>query len=527
MPVEKTFFVKAQNGKYLIDGEVAPKLELISGKTYEFDLSDPSLSSHPLKFKLSGSSWNDGVQSTGTLSVNQVVALTAPGISDGIISYYCANHSGMGNDLSITWNSIYGTYGDDELYGGDGDDNLQGGAGNDTLDGGDGGDTLTGGAGNDTLSGGLGSDEFIFNTGFGNDIITDFAHGLDELKFHDANGELLSSKDISESQNNDGDAVLKVTDGSSVTLSGVSGYSLPFSISSQKSGNEVTVSFYLDPNKDPGDAGVGSFNATVGFETGSLTYVSSSFADGFTGIPNATEASTGTLGFGAFGLSPVTDLNIPLFSVTFNTGETSELGQIVLSDIEVDTVNLAGGTYSIDLSSSTLSGTVRTRSETGLFDVLLQTDTGVTTETSSSGSFEMDIAGSAQALNGTLSFANTGSTKAISAADALDALKLSVGLSTSAGTKTAYDFISADFNQDGKVSSQDALSILKYSVGLPTPEQAKWVFVDSSGDYSGVSKSNTSYTEGVSIADLSADTTVSLTGILIGDVNDSYSGLIA
>ena len=64
-------------------------------------------------------------------------------------------------------------------------------------------------------------------------------------------------------------------------------------------------------------------------------------------------------------------------------------------------------------------------------------------------------------------------------------------------------------------------------MGLTTPEQAKWVFVDTNGDYSGVSKSNTSYTEGVSIADLSADTTVSLTGILIGDVNDSYSGLIA
>jgi hypothetical protein len=120
-----------------------------------------------------------------------------------------------------------------------------------------------------------------------------------------------------------------------------------------------------------------------------------------------------------------------------------------------------------------------------------------------------------------------GNEKVITSQDALDALKLSVGLSTSAGTKTAFDFISADFNQDGKVSSQDALSILKYSVGLPTPEQAKWVFVDSIGDYSGVSKSNTSYTEGVSIADLSADTTVSLTGILIGDVNDSYSDLIA
>ena len=123
--------------------------------------------------------------------------------------------------------------------------------------------------------------------------------------------------------------------------------------------------------------------------------------------------------------------------------------------------------------------------------------------------------------------AYSSSTKAVSSQDALDALKLSVGLSTSGGTKDAFDFMSADFNQDGKVSSQDALSILKYSVGLPTSEKAKWVFVDTSGDYSGVSKSNTSYTEGVSIADLSADTSISLTGILIGDVNDSYSGLIA
>ena len=100
-------------------------------------------------------------------------------------------------------------------------------------------------------------------------------------------------------------------------------------------------------------------------------------------------------------------------------------------------------------------------------------------------------------------------------------------MTTAAGTKNAFDFMSADFNQDGKVSSQDALSILKYSVGLPTEKEAKWIFVDTNGDYSDVSRSKTSYTEGVSIADLSADTSVSLTGILIGDVNDSYSGLIA
>jgi hypothetical protein len=82
-------------------------------------------------------------------------------------------------------------------------------------------------------------------------------------------------------------------------------------------------------------------------------------------------------------------------------------------------------------------------------------------------------------------------------------------------------------HESKSISSQDALDALKLSVGLTKSEQSKWVFVDSNGDYSSVSKSNTNYTEGVSIADLSADLSVSLTGILIGDVNDSYSGLVA
>ena len=160
-------------------------------------------------------------------------------------------------------------------------------------------------------------------------------------------------------------------------------------------------------------------------------------------------------------------------------------------------------------------------------EVLFNDGTNQLTYTSSSEGIASSAVTAGSSSRVTASLAYSSSTKAISSQDALDALKLSVGLSTSAGTKTAFDFMSADFNQDGKVSSQDALSILKYSVGLPTSEQAKWVFVDTNGDYSDVSKSNTSYTEGVSIADLSADTSVSLTGILIGDVNDSYSGLIA
>ena len=183
----------------------------------------------------------------------------------------------------------------------------------------------------------------------------------------------------------------------------------------------------------------------------------------------------------------------------------------------------------IPLGFFQLIGAVVKRSDVAMSDVDVVISDTINTNTYKTNAQDIFLgvfaAGSTSEVNASLTYLN--STKAISSQDALDALKLSVGLTTSSGSKTAFDYISADFNQDGKVSSQDALSILKYSVGLPTPEQAKWVFVDTNGDYSGVSKSNTSYTEGLGIADLSIDTSVSLTGILIGDVNDSYSGLIA
>ncbi|UVC10935.1 PQQ-dependent sugar dehydrogenase [Rhizobium sp. TH2] len=64
--------------------------------------------------------------------------------------------------------------GDDELHGGTGDDSLYGGVGNDSLFGDEDGDRLAGGIGNDTLEGGAGSDIFVFRTGSGHDVVTDF-----------------------------------------------------------------------------------------------------------------------------------------------------------------------------------------------------------------------------------------------------------------------------------------------------------------------------------------------------------------
>ena len=74
--------------------------------------------------------------------------------------------------------------GNDRLTGGDsgdvlegdaGNDILTGGPGGDVLEGGPGGDVLEGGPGNDTLTGGADDDSFVFNSGDGNDVITDFS----------------------------------------------------------------------------------------------------------------------------------------------------------------------------------------------------------------------------------------------------------------------------------------------------------------------------------------------------------------
>ena len=77
------------------------------------------------------------------------------------------------------------------------------------------------------------------------------------------------------------------------------------------------------------------------------------------------------------------------------------------------------------------------------------------------------------------------------------------------------------------MTSSDALDILKYAVGLEIERDAEWVFVRADKDLSGVSKNSVEYDTSILIENITSDATIGLTGILIGDVNDSYSGLIA
>ncbi|MEH1862977.1 MAG: calcium-binding protein [Nostoc sp.] len=70
--------------------------------------------------------------------------------------------------------NISGTYYDDLIVGNGSNDTLSGGYGKDTIIGNAGNDILTGGSDDNTLTGGAGNDKFVYNSGDGIHLITDF-----------------------------------------------------------------------------------------------------------------------------------------------------------------------------------------------------------------------------------------------------------------------------------------------------------------------------------------------------------------
>lgn len=109
---------------------------------------------------------------------------------------------------------VYGNFGADQIYGNFGDDTLSGGRDNDTLYGGDGADLLTGGLGDDLLVGGLAADIYHFDANSAADVILGFDQGAgDRLS--------LSGQTYTIGTSADGDALLALSGGGTIDLSGV------------------------------------------------------------------------------------------------------------------------------------------------------------------------------------------------------------------------------------------------------------------------------------------------------------------
>jgi len=92
---------------YTINGNTQQALTLTVGNTYRFDVSDASLTTHPLAFQNTGGEPLDpvffstqfaGIPGTAGAFIDLIIK---PGAPTTAIEYYCTNHSGMGAAINL------------------------------------------------------------------------------------------------------------------------------------------------------------------------------------------------------------------------------------------------------------------------------------------------------------------------------------------------------------------------------------------------------------------------------------------
>ena len=116
-----------------------------------------------------------------------------------------------------------------------------------SIVGGKGADTLAGGKGSDTLTGGKGKDIFVYASGDGNDIITDYTEKQDRIR--------ITSGSISDVSFNDDDVIFKIGSGS-ITVKNGEGKQITIIDSSGDSTTEIYDDDYYgydDDNYDDDD----------------------------------------------------------------------------------------------------------------------------------------------------------------------------------------------------------------------------------------------------------------------------------
>ena len=138
------------------------------------------------------------------------------------------NWGGATGDVIQNAETLVGGIFDDTLIGSNGGNLLLGALGNDKIYGLGGNDTIAGGAGDDTLYGYGGADVFVYDNGFGTDIIADFEATNDQEKINLAGVSSITDwADLSNPVNGHmlqigADVVINDLAGNTITLTGVS-----------------------------------------------------------------------------------------------------------------------------------------------------------------------------------------------------------------------------------------------------------------------------------------------------------------
>ncbi|MDD5333962.1 MAG: hypothetical protein PHS32_09460, partial [Rhodoferax sp.] len=378
----------------------------------------------------------------------------------------------------------------DEIVTGAGNDTINAGLGSDRVDGGAGDDLLDGGSGSDTLIGGTGNDTYVVDVL--TDVVTELANeGTDTVQTGISytlaalpNVENLTLTGVA-AINGTGNAEnnLLVGNGAANNLSGGAGNdTLDGGL-----GNDTLVG---GAGNDILDGGEGSDQAT--YSGIQANYTVTRTASGFTVTDNV----------GTDGIDTLTNIEKLVF-----TDATQTLGKAV--DLMAYSWNAHTLLEGVSISSTNQNGTTNASGATSFTAV---TDPSLTLTASRT------IPG-AEA---------TATSSAVNLQDAIDILKMIVGLDVNGAGKpvSPYQTLAADFDGNGTVGLTDAIDVLKHVVGLTAPEPT-WHFVNEvDASVPGKTGLNPGTPQTTVTVDLSGSSPVhvGLVGYLTGDVDGSYAG---
>ena len=256
------------------------------------------------------------------------------------------------------------------------------------------------------------------------------------------------------------------------------------------------------------------FDAQAGDQlivTGSLTFEGTSIALNWQGVDTSeTEI-----------LLARADDGITLEDETFETTGLGGAADLELREDQTELWAVFEGTDPV--ADGTVGGTVSGRDGAPLDGVTVSltddAETLASVQTDAAGAFVFDLEDGAEGRI-ELSRDHTEDDPSITASDALEVLRLAVGLEPSWGPAEAEDFIAADMNRDGQVTAQDALEVLRHAVGLETEHAPEWVFLDAQADLGDIDRDTVAYDTGVEVAAIDASQELSMTGILTGSMQE-------
>jgi len=195
------------------------------------------------------------------------------------------------------------------------------------------------------------------------------------------------------------------------------------------------------------------------------------------------------------------------------------LNALATASMQLGTITLSAPTDTSRFEFAMLAGTING----DMLTPYSATSSGVTTGAEGDYNFN-ELMESTYTLQANKESA--GLSNAVTANDALAALKMAVALNPNAdgSAVSSYQYLAADINHDGKIRATDALNILKMAVGLSSAPEDEWIFVTEAVGSQTMTRNTVDWSNADIAVTLDHDIELDLIGIVKGDVDGSWVG---